>query len=60
VWEEWDRKIPLLSRFWARFVIVLLLVIVIESYAADHEQEHEHDYDDGEEVALSTLAYISR
>jgi hypothetical protein len=58
VWEEWDRKIPLLSRSWARFVIVLLLVL--ESYAADHEQEHEHDYDDGEEVALSTLAYISR
>jgi hypothetical protein len=58
VWEEWDRKIPLLSRFWARFVIVLLLVLVIESYAADHE--HQHDYDGGEEVTLSTLAYISR
>jgi hypothetical protein len=56
VWEEWDRKIPLLSRFRARFVIVLLLVLVIESYAAGHE----HDYDDGEEIALSTLAYISR
>jgi hypothetical protein len=37
---------------------MLLLGIVIESYAADHE--HEHDYEDGEEVALSTLAYISR
>ncbi|MEY2510528.1 MAG: hypothetical protein QOE26_1291 [Verrucomicrobiota bacterium] len=56
MWEEWDRKIPLLSRFWARFVIVLLLVIVIESYPA----EHEHDYEAGAEVTLSTLAYISR
>jgi hypothetical protein len=56
VWEEWDRKVPLLSRFW----ILLVLVLVIESYAADHEHEREHDYDGGEEVTLSTLAYISR
>ena len=61
MWEEWDRKVPLLSRFWTRFVIVLLLVIVIESTRGRITSRSTSTiYDGEEEVTLSTFAYISR
>ena len=52
MWEEWNRKVPLLSRFWLLFVIMLTIT--------NRKREHDYDYDLVAPVTLSTLAYISR
>ena len=55
-----DRKVHSFSISKLSFLVLVLVIEFFILKTVDHEQEYEHDYDARDEVALSTLAYISR